>query len=92
MKKIYRFYYRSIFLKCKFNQKNSSRLYKEIFRLHPEVKCKLWGGDFWTSGYYVNTVGQYGNEDVIQKYIQNQGEEKAVYKSFNKNQLRLSFE
>ncbi|REG90450.1 hypothetical protein C8P67_1241, partial [Flavobacterium aquicola] len=43
-------------------------------------------------GYYVNTVGQYGNEDVIQKYIQNQGEEKTVYKTFNKKQLRLSFE
>ncbi|MDR2223841.1 MAG: IS200/IS605 family transposase [Flavobacteriaceae bacterium] len=44
---------------------------KEIFQLHPEVKRQLWGGDFWTSGYYVNTVGQYGNEDVIKKYIQN---------------------
>jgi putative transposase len=42
---------------------------KEIFRLHPEVKSNLWGGNFWTSGYYVNTVGQYGKEDVIQKYI-----------------------
>ncbi|AJA70438.1 Transposase [Myroides sp. A21] len=65
---------------------------KEIFRLHPEVKNQLWGGNFWTSGYYVNTVGQYGNEDVIKKYIQNQGEENTVYKSFNKNQLLLSFE
>ncbi|TDS51648.1 REP element-mobilizing transposase RayT [Myroides indicus] len=65
---------------------------KEIFRLHPEVKNQLCGGSFWTSGYYVNTVGQYGNEDVIKKYIQNQGEEKTVYKSFNKNQLLLSFE
>lgn len=65
---------------------------KEIFQLHPEVKSKLWGGNFWTSGYYVNTVGQYGKEDVIQKYIQNQGEEKPVYKSFNKNQLQLSFD
>ena len=65
---------------------------KEIFRLHPEVKHQLWGGNFWTSGYYVNTVGQYGNEDVIKKYIQNQGEENTVYKSFNKNQLLLSFE
>jgi len=33
----------------------------EIFKLHPEVKQKLWGGKFWTSGYYVNTVGQYAN-------------------------------
>ena len=48
---------------------------KEIFRLHPEVKSKLWGGNFWTSGYYINTVGQYGNENVIQKYIQNQVDE-----------------
>ena len=23
---------------------------KEIFRLHPEVKQKLWGGEFWTKG------------------------------------------
>jgi len=37
---------------------------KEVFRLHPEVKQKLWGGKFWTSGYYANTVGQYGNEKL----------------------------
>jgi REP element-mobilizing transposase RayT len=63
---------------------------KELFRLHPEVKNQLWGGNFWTSGYYVNTVGQYGNEDVIQKYIHNQGEEKNVYKKFYKSQLKLN--
>ena len=63
---------------------------KELFRLHPEVKNQLWGGIFWTSGYYVNTVGQYANEDVIQKYIQNQGSEKNVYKKFYKNQLQLN--
>lgn len=63
---------------------------KELFRLHPEVKTQLWGGNFWTSGYYVNTVGQYANEEVIQKYIQNQGNEKAEYKRFYKNKLQLS--
>src|SRR5436190_16662383 len=42
---------------------------KELFRLHPEVKTQLWGGQFWTSGYYVNTVGQYANEEIIQRYI-----------------------
>jgi putative transposase len=47
---------------------------KELFRLHPEVKEKLLGGRFWTSGYHINTVGQYANENVILKYIQNQGE------------------
>lgn len=63
---------------------------KELFRLHPEVKNQLWGGNFWTSGYYINTVGQYANEEVIQKYIQNQGEEKSVYKRFYKNQMQLN--
>lgn len=62
---------------------------KELFRLHPEVKNKLWGGNFWTSGYYVNTVGQYANEDVIQRYIQNQGNEISTYKMLHKNQLSL---
>ena len=60
---------------------------KEVFRLHPEVKRKLWGGKFWTSGYYVNTVGQYVNEEVIKKYLQNQGENK--YEKIHANQLRL---
>lgn len=60
---------------------------KEIFRLHPEVKQMLWGGRFWTSGYYVNTVGQYANEEVIKKYLQNQGNSK--YTKLHKNQLGL---
>ena len=64
---------------------------KELFRLHPEVKQKLWGGNFWTSGYYVNTVGQYANEEVILKYIQNQGEVKENYKQLHKSQLSLAF-
>ena len=62
---------------------------KELFRLHPEVKQQLWGGQFWTSGYYVNTVGQYANEEVIQRYISEQGNEKGDYKRFHTNQLRL---
>ncbi len=41
---------------------------KEFFRLHPEIKNQLWGGQFWTDGYYVNTVGQYAMK-IIQKYI-----------------------
>ena len=37
---------------------------KELFRLHPEVEAQLCGGHFWTSGYYVNTVMQYANEEI----------------------------
>ena len=60
---------------------------KEVFRLHPEVRQMLWGGKFWTSGYYVNTVGQYANEEVIKKYLQNQG--KSKYERIHQNQLKL---
>ncbi len=42
---------------------------KEIFKLHPEVKEQLWGGEFWTKGYYVNTVGRHGDENTIQAYV-----------------------
>lgn len=58
----------------------------KIFKHHPEVKKKLWGGNFWTSGFYVNTVGQYGNLDQIQKYVENQGKE---YSKIYRGQLTL---
>jgi REP element-mobilizing transposase RayT len=62
---------------------------RELFRLHPEVKYQLWGGQFWTDGYYINTVGQYANEGIIQKYIQEQGEDQKEYRKFHSNQLKL---
>ncbi|MBL4904437.1 MAG: IS200/IS605 family transposase [Flavobacteriaceae bacterium] len=61
---------------------------RELYKLHPEIKQFLWGGKFWTSGYYVNTVGQYGNKDVIKKYIENQGKQ-VEYKKIHSEQLKL---
>ena len=61
---------------------------REIFRRHPEVKRKLWGGHIWTSGYYMNTVGQYGNANVIKQYVQKQGQNKE-YKVIHRSQLKL---
>jgi REP element-mobilizing transposase RayT len=46
---------------------------KHIFKTHPEVKTFLWGGNFWTMGYYINTVGQYGNLAMLTNYVQKQG-------------------
>lgn len=60
---------------------------KQIFLNHPEVKTMLWGGNIWTSGYYANTVGQYGNEKTIQQYVKGQGRE---YKQFHRGQLLLA--
>lgn len=61
---------------------------KEVFRNNPEVKEMLWGGQFWTSGYYMNTVGRYGNEEVIKKYVKEQG---GKYKQIYRSQLTLGF-
>lgn len=61
---------------------------KEIFRKHPEVKQKLWGGEFWSKGFYVNTVGRHGDENTITKYVQSQGRE-IEYKKLHSQQLQL---
>ena len=62
-------------LPTRFVQTTKCIIAKEIFRLHPEVKRMLWGGKFWTSGYYLNTVGQYANEEIIKNYVKNQGKQ-----------------
>ena len=59
---------------------------KEIFSKHPEVKDHLWGGHFWTSGYYINTVGATGNEQVIREYVKKQG---LKYSQIYRGQLSL---
>lgn len=46
---------------------------REIYRLYPEVKKKLWGGNLWSEGYFVSTVGKNGNEKQIENYVRNQG-------------------
>ena len=37
---------------------------KEIFTRYPELKKKLWGGEFCSDGYYVGTVGKHCNENT----------------------------
>ncbi|GAA4113154.1 hypothetical protein GCM10022393_11980 [Aquimarina addita] len=49
---------------------------RELFRLHPEIKKQLWGGSFWSSGYFVNTVSKFEDESTILKYVRDQGIEK----------------
>ena len=39
----------------------------------PEVKRQLWGGEFWSDGYFVSTVGAHATEDMIKNYVQQQG-------------------
>ena len=61
---------------------------REIFARVPSVKKKLWGGEFWSDGYYVGTVGQHATETIISNYVKNQGRE-TEYARLHLQQLRL---
>jgi len=59
---------------------------KEFFKKFPEVKKQLWGGEFWSDGGYIGTVGDGMMTDTIRNYIcRNTGnpEEKEGYKQMN---------
>ena len=51
---------------------------REIFRQVPEVKKQLWGGEFWSDGFFINTVSKYGGEKIIAQYVKNQGHEYTI--------------
>ena len=61
---------------------------REIFRRCSELRKVLWGGEFWTDGYFISSVGQHGNEKTISDYVRNQGD-KLVYKKIHSQQLKL---
>ena len=53
----------------------------EIFKRCPQVKKKVWGGEFWTDGYFASTVGKHDDENMIAEYVKNQGQEYTnIYK------------
>ena len=61
---------------------------REIFHRVPSVKKQLWGGEFWSKGYFINTVGHKGNEESVANYVRNQGREKE-YQILHREQLML---
>jgi putative transposase len=61
---------------------------REIFARVPAVKKKLWGGQFWSDGYYISTVGQHGTENTIRNYVKQQGRDQE-YASLHTQQPRL---
>ena len=46
---------------------------RKLFEKYPEIKKELWGGQFWSDGGFVGTVGEGINAEIIRKYIQSQG-------------------
>lgn len=46
---------------------------RELFAQMPTLKKSLWGSAFWSSGFYVDTVGRYGSEAGTRRHIAKQG-------------------
>ena len=72
---------------CRFLPKYSGgqviRLIKSItsrllFQKFPEIKKQLWGGEFWSDGYYIGTVSGRGDRKIKENYIKNQRREKEI--------------
>jgi putative transposase len=53
---------------------------REIFKRKPEVKKDLWGGEFWSDGYYAGTVGERGDWGSVERYIVSQGKPREELK------------
>jgi putative transposase len=53
---------------------------REIFKRKPAVKKDLWGGEFWSDGYYAGTAGEHGDWKSVERYIESQGKVKEELK------------
>jgi putative transposase len=61
---------------------------RELFARRPEVKKNLWGGEFWSDGYFISSVGKYRSEQAVANYVKNQGRDKE-YVQIHKDQLKM---
>ena len=61
---------------------------REIFNRVPQVKKQLWGGEFWSEGYYIASVGQHASEEAIRAYVKKQGQNDD-YHQLHSQQPRL---
>lgn len=50
----------------------------KLFKIHPEIKAKLYGGHLWSPSYFIATVSE-NTEAQIRKYIQMQQEKSNGY-------------
>ncbi len=49
---------------------------REVFARCPQVKKKLWGGEFWSDGYFIASVGQQDSEETVRNYVRTQGQDR----------------
>ncbi len=61
---------------------------RAILRRVPSINAQLWGGAFWSSGYFITPVGRPGSEAVIRRSVQQQGRAHE-YQRLHAQQLTL---
>src|SRR4030042_2256881 len=59
-----------------------------MFQKYPQIKQRLWGGEFWKDGYYVGTIGETQTEAKIREYILRQ---ENKHTTTTMKQLKLFF-
>ncbi len=59
-----------------------SILARQIFKRFPKIKKELWGGEFWTDGGHVDTVGDGRALKVVKNYVLNQGRDNKKLVSY----------
>ena len=52
-----------------------SILAKQVFKQFPELREELWGGEFWSDGGHIDTVGDGKGLEAIKKYVLSQGQD-----------------
>jgi putative transposase len=57
---------------------------RELFKQFPALKRELWGGEFWSDGFYLATVSERGDWKSVERYVANQGKTRST-----SSQLRL---
>ena len=51
---------------------------RELFKKFPLLKKDLWGGEFWSDGFYFATVSERGDWKTVERYVANQGKTSDV--------------
>ena len=54
---------------------------RQMLAQFPDIRRQLWGGEFWSEGGYIGTVGDGVTTEIVKRYIQEQGsaEEKDAF-------------
>jgi|SRR3989344_3583819 len=67
----------------KYGGSDVARIFKSItarklFQQFPALKKELWGGEFWSDGFYLATVSERGNWKAVEQYVANQGKTRSM--------------